>query len=163
MTVQIRTASTTDIPALLEFQREAWFEDYREIIPAKYAEYAMGLYGTTDALRRQIERGNSYLVVEDEGMVVACATAEILNADEAELWWIHTTNSHRGRGIGRQLVDEIKQPLRGKVPTLCVTTFQGYTPTLAFYERLGFSVQKTYIYETQGFRIPEVRLYRSVI
>ena len=28
---------------------------------------------------------------------------------------------------------------------------------------LGVSPQKTYVYETEGFRIPEVRLYRSVI
>ena len=162
MTVRIRAADTADILVLLEFQREGWFEDYREIIPAGYAEYAMGLYGTTDALQRQIESDNLYLVVEDEGTVVACATAEVLNADEAELWWIHTTKSHRGHGIGRQLVDEIKQQLSGKVPTLCVTTFQDYTPTLAFYKRLGFSVQKTYVHETEGFRVPEVRLYRTI-
>jgi ribosomal protein S18 acetylase RimI-like enzyme len=136
MKMRIRSAIATDIPSLVEFQREGWFEDYRDIIPAGYAEYAMGLYGTTDALRRQIEGDNFYLVVEDEGAVVACATAEILNADEAELWWIHTTKNHRGRGIGRQLVDEITHQLTGKVPTLCVTTFQDYTPTLAFYKRL---------------------------
>ena len=160
--IKTRHPIAADIPALIEFQREGWFEDYREIIPAGYAEYAMGLYGTTDALQRQIEGDNLYLVVEDEGTVVACATAEVLNADEAELWWIHTTKSHRGRGIGRQLVDEIKHQLAGKVPTLCVTTFQGYTSTLAFYKRLGFGVQKTYVYETQGFKIPEVRLYKSI-
>jgi len=158
----IRSAKVTDIPTLVEFQREGWFEDYREIIPAGYAEYAMELYGTTDALHRQIEGDNLYLVVEDEGAVVACATAEVLNNDEAELWWIHTTKSHRGRGIGRQLVDEIKRQLSGKVPTLCVTTFQGYTPTLTFYKRLGFSIQKTYIYEAQGFKIPEVRLWSNI-
>lgn len=158
----IRPATFTDVPALIDFQREGWFEDYREIIPPGYAEYAMGLYGTTDALRRQIESDNLYLVVESEGVVVACATAEVLNAEEAELWWIHTTKSHRGRGIGRQLVDEIKRQLSGKVPTLCVTTFQDYTPTLAFYKRLGFSPQKTYVYETEGFRIPEVRLWRNI-
>lgn len=162
MTVQIRTSNKGDIPTILEFQREGWFADYREIIPPGYAEYAIALYGTTDALRRQIEGDNLYLVVESEGAVVACATAEVLNAEEAELWWIHTTKSHRGRGIGRQLVDEINRQLSGKVPTLCVTTFQGYTPTLAFYKQLGFSPQKNYVYETEGFRIPEVRLYRSI-
>lgn len=160
--IKTRRPIAADIPALIEFQREGWFEDYREIIPAGYAEYAMGLYGTTDALQRQIEGDNLYLVVEDEGTVVACATAEVLNADEAELWWIHTTKSHRGRGLGRQLVAEIRQRLIGKVPTLCVTTFQGYAPTLAFYERLGFQVQKMYVSEIQGFSIPEVRLWSNI-
>ncbi|NOK57885.1 MAG: hypothetical protein GFH27_549287n189 [Chloroflexi bacterium AL-W] len=160
--IQIRRVVVTDVPILQAFQREGWFEDYRTIIPAGYAEYAMGIYGTTDALQHQIETDNLYLVVEDEGAVVACATAEVLNDDEAELWWIHTTKSHRGRGIGRQLVSEIKQHLMGKVPTLCVTTFQGYTPTLAFYERLGFKVQKMYVSEIQGFSIPEVRLWSNI-
>lgn len=78
MGMRIRSAIATNIAALVEFQREDWFEDYREIIPAGYAEYAMGLYGTTDALRRQIERGNLYLVMEDAGTVIACATREDL-------------------------------------------------------------------------------------
>ncbi|MEM8535375.1 MAG: GNAT family N-acetyltransferase [Chloroflexota bacterium] len=160
--IQIRRVVVADVPILQAFQREGWFEDYRTIIPAGYAEYAMGVYGTTDSLQRQIETDNLYLVVEDEGAVVACATAEVLNDDEAELWWIHTTKSHRGRGIGRQLVNEIKQQLMGKVPTLCVTTFQGYTSTLAFYERLGFKVQKMYVSEIQGFSIPEVRLWSNI-
>ena len=160
--IQIRRVVVTDVPILQAFQREGWFEDYRTIIPSGYAEHAMRMYSTTDELQRQIESDNLYLVVEDEGAVVACATAEVLNDDEAELWWIHTTKSHRGRGIGRQLVNEITQNLMGKVPTLCVTTFQGYTPTLAFYERLGFKVQKMYVSEIQGFSIPEVRLWRPI-
>lgn len=160
--IQIRPVVVADVPILQAFQHEGWFEDYRTIIPAGYAEYAMGAYATTDALQRQIETDNLYLVAEDEGAVVACATAEVLNDDEAELWWIHTTKSHRGRGIGRQLVVEIRQRLTGKVPILCVTTFQGYTSTLAFYERLGFKVQKMYVSEIQGFSIPEVRLWSNI-
>ena len=58
MTVRIREANTADISVLLEFQREGWFEDYREVISTGYAEYAMGLYGTTDALHRQIASNN---------------------------------------------------------------------------------------------------------
>ena len=38
MTVRIRAANTADISVLLEFQREGWFEDYREVISVGYAE-----------------------------------------------------------------------------------------------------------------------------
>ena len=158
--MRIRTATVNDIPALLAFQQEAWLEDYQDIVPPEYAQYAMGIYGTKEALHQQIESENLYLVAETENKVIACATAEILNDNEAELWWIHTAKSYRGRGIGRQLINEIIMQLSGKVTKLCVTTFQGYTPTLKFYEHLGFQVQKKFIYEVQEFQIPEVRLYR---
>lgn len=160
MSIQIRTADLNDIPVLLQFQQEAWFEDYLNVIPPAYAQYAIGVYGTKEALHQQIEGDNLYLVAEVNNKVVACATAEILNDDEAELWWIHTTKSYRGRGIGRRLIDGITTQLTNKVPKLCVTTFQDYTATLKFYEHLGFQVQKKFIYETQGFQISEVRLYR---
>ena len=54
----IRNATFTDVPAPMDFQREGWYEDYRNIISAGYAAYAMGLYGTTDALQRQIASNN---------------------------------------------------------------------------------------------------------
>ena len=160
--MRIRTATVNDIPALLAFQQEAWLEDYQDIVPLEYAQYAMGIYGTKEALHQQIEGENLYLVAETENKVIACATAEILNDDEAELWWIHTKKEYRGGGIGRQLINEITLKLTDKVPKLCVTTFQGYTPTLKFYERLGFQVQKQFVYAVQEFQIPEVRLYRNL-
>lgn len=160
--IKIRSAQVTDIPTLIAFQREGWFEDYREVIPAGYADYAMGVYGTADAIRQQIEKAYLYIVAQVGDTVVACATAEPLNADEAEIWWIHTSKRCRGQGIGSQLIAEIAAQMQGKVRSLCVTTFQGYTPTLRFYERLGFQVQKTYIYETGPFRIPDVRLCKAI-
>jgi ribosomal protein S18 acetylase RimI-like enzyme len=160
--VEIRLAQPADIPALIAFQREGWFEDYSEVIPEGYADHAMGIYGTEDAIRQNIEADTLYIVAQVGERVVACATTQPLNTDEAEIWWIHTSKSHRGQGIGRQLINHIIVQMRGQVRSLCVTTFQGYTPTLRFYERLGFVVQKTYIYETGHFRIPNVRLCQTL-
>ncbi|MGF1504750.1 MAG: GNAT family N-acetyltransferase [Anaerolineae bacterium] len=160
--IKTRRPIAGDIPALIDFQREGWFEDYAEVIPAGYAEYATGIYGTAEAIKRQIASDLIYLVAEEKGTVIACATAEILNPDEAEVWWIHTAKGYRQRGIGRRLIDAIIQQLAGKVPMLCVTTFQDYTPTLTFYERLGFCVQQTTIYEVGPFRIPDVRLCKAL-
>lgn len=160
--IDIRNAELTDIPTFLEFQREGWYEDYDGFIPEGYAEYAIKQWGTTEAIQKDIEGDFIYLVAEDQGEVVACASASILNEDEAELWWIHTKKSHRGRGIGRALVDKVITKVKDKVPSLYVTTFQGYTPTLNFYYRLGFQENKTYIYETGSFKIPDIRLVKAI-
>lgn len=162
MTREIRSAQPSDIPTLIAFQREGWLEDYHGMIPEGYAEYALGIYGTEEAIRQQIEKAALYQVAQVGETVVACATADILSMDEAEIWWIHTSKPYRGQGIGRHLIEAIATQMRGKVRTLCVTTFQGYAPTLQFYERLGFRVQKTYIYETGSFRIPDVRLCKAL-
>lgn len=160
--IDIRDAELTDISSFLEFQREGWFEDYEDFIPEGYAEYAMGLWGTKEAIQKDIEGDTIYLVAEHKGMAVACASASMLDNGEAELWWIHTKKSHRGQGIGRTLVEEVIKKLRHKVPSLFVTTFQGYTPTLNFYSRLGFQEYKTYITETGPYKIPDIRLVKAI-
>jgi len=162
MKIEIRSAQIADIPTLIAFQKEGWFKDYHNVIPEGYAEYAIGVYGTRDAIRQQIDKAFLYIVAQVDETIVACATAEPLNALEAEIWWIHTSKAYRGQHVGRQLVEFIAAQMQGEVRSLCVTTFQGYTPTLQFYKRLGFQVQKTYIYESGPFQIPEVRLCKRL-
>jgi len=160
MTIQIRKTTIADVPALRAFQEEAWFTDYKDLVPEDYAHYAINLYGTVEFLTQQVDTVHIYRVAEVDNQVVACINADILN--ENEMWWIHTSGAYRGRGIGRLLIDDVMRELKGKVPTLYVTTFQNYTPTLAFYNRLGFREQKKFIYEVEHFKIPEIRLFRAI-
>ena len=160
--VTIRAAISTDVPALVRFQKEGWFHDYRGVIPDGYGEYAMQTYGTPEVLREQVGGENVYLVAEVDGAVVGCATAEVTGSDEAELWWIHTTRMHRGSGIGRMLVYQVRRLLDDRAQRLFVTTFAAYEPALAFYKRLGFVEQSRHVFEARGFRVPEVRLSTSI-
>lgn len=154
----IRRATEADVPTLEAFQREGWYADYVGYIPDGYADHAMQMYGTPEKLTQQVSTGDYYFVAQVKDQVVGCITAEILKDDEAEIWWVHVAGSHRGQGIGRQLIAHVVAALPDHIPAVCVTTFKGYTPTLKVYERLGFVLHTEYVYETGSFKIDEIRL-----
>lgn len=158
MRLQIRRASNDDVSALQAFQREGWYEDYADYIPKGYADYAIQIYGTAESLIQQIATSAYYFVAQVDDQVVGCITADKLKNGEVEIWWIHVARSHRGHGIGRRLMEHVIALLPEDMPAVYVTTFKNYTPTLAFYKRLGFVPHSYHVYEVAGFKLDDVRL-----
>lgn len=158
MKIQIRRADVADVPTLEAFQRESWYTDYVDYIPDGYADHAMQIYGTTEQLTQQVETSKFYFVAQIDDSIVGCVTAAVLNDNEAEIWWVHVAGSHRGQRIGRQLIDHLIASLPDYIAAVYVTTFKDYTPTLTFYERLGFVHHSDHTYDAAGFKLNDVRL-----
>lgn len=135
----IRRATETDVPALIAVEQEGWTVDYVGYMPDGYGEMAMEKFVHPETIRRKIESYDYYFVAEQENEIVGVISGGNLNETEAEIWWIHVLAIHRDYGIGRHLIDYfIKQMLPDRT-VLYVTIFDGYNPTITFYERLGFT------------------------
>jgi len=59
-----------------------------------------------------------------------------------DLYWLATERAHRGKGVGRQLVDALYDILNREHSRWTIRVETGtrelYAPTIAFYRRLGF-------------------------
>jgi ribosomal protein S18 acetylase RimI-like enzyme len=154
----IRHAVEADIPALIEMQREGWTVDYVGYMPEGYGDMAMQRYGKPETIRQHIDDYVYYFVAEQDGVVIGTICGDNLNATEAEIWWIHVPKSHRGSGMGRALVDYFIQQMPAHIETLYVTTFDGYSPTIAFYERVGFTPHERMVNHYDGVAVHDVRL-----
>jgi ribosomal protein S18 acetylase RimI-like enzyme len=157
----IRQAVQQDISHLQAMQREGWEHDYVGYMPKSYASVALQRYGTTEAIARAIANYRYYFVCEQAGERLGCIAADHTSDSEAELYWIHVSQRHRGQGVGRKLVEYLVASLEPSIHTLYVTTFQNYTPTLAFYNALGFVEHDQKIAYYDGVAVNDIRLKRT--
>lgn len=154
----IRRAESTDIPALIAMQREGWTVDYVGYMPDGYGEMAMEKYGRPETIQQHIEKYDYYYVAEQEGEIIGVICGDNLNETEAEIWWIHVPKKHRGRGIGHHLVSYFIEQMPPDITNLYVTTFEGYTPTIAFYKRVGFTAHDRMVNHYGGVPVNDLRL-----
>jgi ribosomal protein S18 acetylase RimI-like enzyme len=158
MSLTIRRAVSNDIPALIAMQREGWTVDYVGFMPDGYGEMAMEKYGRPETIQQHIESYAYYFVAEQADEIVGVICGDNLNEAEAEIWWIHVLTKHRDSGVGRHLVRYFIEQMPPEITALYVTTFDGYTPTISFYERIGFSAHERMVNHYGGVPVNDVRL-----
>jgi ribosomal protein S18 acetylase RimI-like enzyme len=87
------------------------------------------------------ERGAGFLAMEEnDACGIAGSFLDPHDATRAQLISMWTAPSHRQRGIGRMLVDEVAAWAHGRRATILqLMVTSSNQPALLFYERLGFA------------------------
>jgi ribosomal protein S18 acetylase RimI-like enzyme len=85
-----------------------------------------------------------FLFAELDGKTVSYSCFGPIAATEGsfDLYWIATHNDYRGKGIGNLLIGETHRTIRemgGRIVIAETSTLEKYTPTRAFYDRIGYS------------------------
>lgn len=129
---ETRRAAPADAPALAEILGDT-FEAYPT--PSDRSEY----------LAKAIEEGTPFRVVEREGQIAACASADLVrSARTAELTDCATRPEHRGHGLMKSLLSDLMDDLRELDYPTAFTLARARNPgvNLAF-ARLGFEYRGT--------------------
>ncbi len=120
-TATIRPALTADVPAFGQIINDC-------------AEYGLMLHRSLAYLYEHVR---DFLVkVDEDGQVVGVCGLKIVWANLAEVYALAVAPSHRGRGIGRALVEAcVEEARRLGIRKLMTLTYER-----AFFEKLGFEV-----------------------
>ncbi len=94
------------------------------------------------------ESGYYFVFAEVDGVTVAysCFGPNIMSKTCWDLYWIATHNDYRGKGIGKNLLEETEKQARDLGCVILIAETSGlphYTPTRAFYEKTGFYLEAT--------------------
>ncbi|HEX8339328.1 MAG TPA: N-acetyltransferase [Tepidisphaeraceae bacterium] len=116
----IRSATLSDVPSI------------REIING-HAELGKMLFKNYAQLYEDVR---DFAVFVDDGVVVGCVAVGIIWADMAEVRSLAVEDAHRGRGIGKQLVQWCVDDAR----RLGIRKLMSLTYERGFFEKLGFAV-----------------------
>jgi len=139
--VEIRLVTTpAEVATTARLARDIWTEHYVPIIGHDQVEYMLERFQSAEAIARQIAEGHEYylLLEGDEAVAYAAASAE---PDEEAVFLskFYVRKDRRGRGLGRALLEFIEARFRRRGCRTLWLTVNKRNPTVAWYERMGFT------------------------
>ena len=124
MSVELRTMTGADLPAVLELEEDLFAPD----------TWTASMY--RDELRHTDTR--HYLVAENGAGIVGWAGL-IAYADEAHVSTIGVARGRQGEGIGAQLLDALLAEADRRSPVVLLEVRADNERAIGLYERRGFS------------------------
>lgn len=143
MTLQpsIRAATPADIPSIRELAREVWPIAYADVISREQLVFMLEWMYSQPALEKQFHSGVQFLLAEEpETPLLGFAAIRCLDSDRWKLDKLYVRSDHQKRGIGKQLVQEVKAIIHqagGKHLELQVNR---RNKAVGFYQQIGFHI-----------------------
>jgi len=146
--VIIRKAETEDVSALTILILQVWLDTYvKHGIKKSIADYVLSELTAARTAAYLAQEHTHILLAEIDGHLVGyCQTlngksnAQVQAERQAELDHLYVHPGFFGRGIGRRLLSEAEEHLRGLgVEQLWLTAWVGNDKALRFYPRTGYA------------------------
>jgi ribosomal protein S18 acetylase RimI-like enzyme len=148
VSMQIREATHTDIPAIARVRIESWRTTYKGIVSQAVLD-GLSQEEAEQRVQKHFTAGSFYYVVEDEcgetvGFVTGGPEKDGDPIYRGEIYALYLLASHQGRGWGRRLVTQAVERLRSDGYTsLLIWVLTDNHPARRFYEALGGQYVRT--------------------
>lgn len=134
----IRPATSDDIDGIRAVARRAWNETYADLLDAEVIEDTIDEWYAEETLADACDRpGVTLLVAVDDSVVGFCHG--VLHEDEGDVLRLYVDPDRRGEGIGRQLLDRVRNDLEDfNMRRMRATTLAENQVGNEFYREYGF-------------------------
>ncbi|MBL7731101.1 MAG: GNAT family N-acetyltransferase [Chitinophagaceae bacterium] len=136
----IRTATVDDIPLIRELCFNVWPQTYAGIISAEQIEYMLELMYSPASLRKQMEDGATFLIINDGEEAVGFASFQEIKSAVYKLHKLYVLPSQQGKGTGRHLVEYICNEISAKGANALQLQVNKNNKAKQFYNKLGFII-----------------------
>lgn len=138
--IAVEKVGAEAVPVIKNLSNIIWPLTYSEIIPPQQVDYMMDLMYSTAALKKQIEKGNQFILAYsgDKPVAFASYSAKQNNPGIYHLHKIYILPNQQGKGIGKELIAFIKRDI-APASTLQLNVNR-YNKALQFYQKLGFRI-----------------------
>lgn len=125
-------------------------ERIREMVVSTGFFYDHETEVAVDLIKERLEKGEStgynFVFAEADGVTAAytCFGHDEMTKSCFDLYWIVTHNDFRGKGIGKQILEETYRVARKMGCTMIIAETSGrehYKPTRAFYDSAGYTLE----------------------
>lgn len=138
----IREATAADIPTIHQLAAAIWEPTYRGIISAEQITYMFDAIYTYEALQKQMQEGQSFLLLHEEEKALGFAAYSV--KDEAEgsykLNKIYLLPSRQGEGLGKKMLDVVEERVSARGAHFLDLNVNRHNKAKTFYERCGYQV-----------------------
>ncbi|MGY1856044.1 GNAT family N-acetyltransferase [Modestobacter sp. SYSU DS0290] len=136
----VRVAEPDDVPGICRFGEAHVPPHYTPLIGAGAAADQVRRWWTETQIGPAVAAG-LVVVAEVDGELLGVAQRGHDGSDHV-LWKLYVHPGHRSRGLGPQLLDAVIGQLPDDAERLCIEHFAANERAGAFYERLGFTVER---------------------
>ncbi|HYK77614.1 MAG TPA: GNAT family N-acetyltransferase [Daejeonella sp.] len=138
----IRKATFQDIKTIHHLAHQTWWPTYSNVIPSEQIEFMLQEIYSTEALKQQMQEGNTFLIAEREARPIAFASFSLMDPAQKvyKLHKLYVHPSEQGKGSGKKMIDEVaalSKSLGGEILELNVNR---NNPAFSFYQKLGFEI-----------------------
>lgn len=140
--IQIEDASLSDIPLIRSLAEKIWPVTYGPILSEGQLNYMMEQIYSDAALRNQMtQQGHHFLLVTEEEAPAGFADYSALPEPGVyKLHKIYVLPGLQGKGIGRQIIDEVIARVKSSGATCLELNVNRHNPAHNFYEKIGFTI-----------------------
>jgi GNAT superfamily N-acetyltransferase len=136
----LRDAERDDVVAICRFGEAHIRPHYAPLIGAEAADQQVHRWWNETYVGKAVADG-LVVVAEVDGQLVGVGQRGRSGADHV-VYKLYVHPQHRGRGLGRQLLDALIRQLPADADRLCIGHFVANERAGAFYEREGFTVER---------------------
>jgi len=138
--VSLRLAVPDDIPAIRDLAQRIWWAHYPEIIGAAQVEYMLDLNYSAEALERQMQEGQAFLLVQADDAVAGFIAVSEKGQGQYFIHKFYLDNGLRGRGLGAAAFSALLDLLPEALEIRLTVNRQNFK-SINFYFKTGFVIE----------------------
>jgi len=138
--ILVKKVGKEALPVIQNLANIIWPATYSELVTPQQVDYMMELIYSNSSLQKQIEKGHQFIIAYDDDKAVAFASysAREDNPEVYKLHKIYILPNQQGKGIGKQLIDYIKNDI---IPASSLQlNVNRNNKALQFYQKIGFKI-----------------------
>lgn len=154
MSFKIRTCTKEDIRVLVKTIRKS-FQDVAERFGLTYENAPHHPSNcTVDWIKKDMDRGVTYFVIEKENSVVGCVALELANSEVCYLERLAVLPDQRQRGFGKALVGHLFSETKLlRVHSVNIGIIAEHAELKSWYKRIGFVEGESKAFPNLPFRV----------
>lgn len=138
--LNIRKASTEDIPLIQKLTYSVWPQTYASILSQEQIEYMLEMMYSHTSLQKQMSEGAQFIIVNDNNEPVGFASFQETEPAIFKLHKIYVLSKQQGKGTGKYVINHITDVIRRQGARSLQLQVNRHNKAKEFYEKLGFTV-----------------------
>ncbi|WP_161888691.1 GNAT family N-acetyltransferase [Pontibacter russatus] len=138
----IRPATAQDLPAILYLAEATWAPTYHSILSREQVAYMFGEIYAEEALARQMQEGQTFLLLLEDNRPIGFAAYSAKSETEAiyKLNKLYLLPECQGKGYGKALLSAVEAAAKHRGARLLDLNVNRHNKAKQFYERCGYRV-----------------------
>ncbi|MCO4293362.1 GNAT family N-acetyltransferase [Solitalea sp. MAHUQ-68] len=142
MTYTYKIATSQDIDIIVALADQTWKQTYKGIISDEQIEYMYSNMYTPEALRKQQQEGNTFIIVYENDIPLGFSSFSKTDENIYKIHKLYVLPLTQGKGIGRFLIDSVISEIKPKGAEILELNVNRYNKAKQFYDKLGFKVHE---------------------